>query len=218
LPRTSPKPPGRPPRVVFNEENRRIYCALLEHGFTKGKAARLIGVASRTIQEAVQADPVLAERARLAVLEFHAKSTVRVARAGKYNWRASAWLLERASPRRGPGRPRMRSQLQTDPLFRRDMKALVREVLLEVMPNLRPPPAATNGHIAASKTDYNHPAPSELLRRRGDLVTSEQLENAQTKARQPRIDIAHVAAQLPTAKRLPAPAANASAPISAQNP
>jgi hypothetical protein len=214
-----PTPPGRAPRVPFNDENRRIYCALLEHGFTKGKAARLIGVAARTIQHTVQRDPRLAEQVRHAILEFHAKSVVRVARAGKHNWRASAWLLERGAARRGPGRPRLRTQLQKDPVFRRDMKALVREVLRELTPNAHPPATSANGHADACQTDSDHTVVSVTLRPRGDyLALRNPLEIAQTKAQSSSRDMTAAAAQNPSTNRLPSPATNGAGPISAQNP
>ena len=43
--------------VLFDEQKRRLFCDLVRHGFSKGKAARLLRVAPRTVQEAAQNDP-----------------------------------------------------------------------------------------------------------------------------------------------------------------
>ena len=130
-------PPPRRPSLVFDDEKRRQYRELLRHGIPKGTAARLVGVAPRTVQWAVKNDPELSESVRQARLDSHARAAAQVARAGEKNWRAAAWLLEQGKRRRGAGWPRKPSSAFSDPVARQEMKQLVRNVLLEVMPELR---------------------------------------------------------------------------------
>jgi hypothetical protein len=203
----------RGPPVNFDEEKRILFCELIRHGFTKGKAARLLAVAPRTVQETAQNDPEFAEWVREANLELHAHSAANIARAGRKNWRAAAWLLDRAKLRRGPGRPRTRSLLLTDPLFRRDMKQLVkqlvRDVLAEVMPELRQdiagPRAVTHASLASSPPS---PSVSPPLPR----------TSAQTKARQFTDGVPAPSSQTPLPQTLAPPHTNGHARITAQNP
>jgi hypothetical protein len=125
------------PSKVFDNRTRFQYCHLLRQGLTKGAAARLLGVSPRTIQLAAKTDPDLADRIRQARLECHATAAAYVARAGEKSWRAAAWLLDRGRRRHGAGRPRKTPLPLSDPRARDQMKQLVRNVLLEVMPELR---------------------------------------------------------------------------------
>jgi hypothetical protein len=109
----------------------------LRHGVPKGAAARLLGVAPRTVQLAVQNDPALADHVRQARIECHSRAAAQVARAGEKNWRAAACILQQGQRHRGAGRPRKPSLPFSDPAARNEMKQLVRNVLLEVMPELR---------------------------------------------------------------------------------
>ena len=127
----------RGPPALFDEEKRRQYCHLLRQGVPKRTAAQLLGVAPRTVQLAIQNDPDLADRVRQARIECHSRAAAQVARAGEKNWRAAAWILQQGKRRRGAGRPRKRSLPFSDPAARNEMKQLVRNVLLEVMPELR---------------------------------------------------------------------------------
>ncbi|MEX2142808.1 MAG: hypothetical protein WD894_26365 [Pirellulales bacterium] len=86
---------------------------------------------------AVKCDPELADRVRQARLECHSHAAAQIARAGEKNWRAAAWILDQGKRRRGPGRPRKATLPLSDPVARDQMKQLVRNVLLEVMPELR---------------------------------------------------------------------------------
>jgi hypothetical protein len=91
---------------------------------------------------AAKSDPDLADRIRQARLECHATAAAHVARAGEKSWRAAARLLERGRRggrrgRRDLSRRRKSPRLFADPLAREEMKQLVRNVLLEVMPELR---------------------------------------------------------------------------------
>jgi hypothetical protein len=197
----------RGPPLVFDEEKRILFYQLIRHGFTKGKAARLLGVAPRTVQEAAQNDLEFAEWIQEANLELHAHSAANIARAGRHNWRAAAWLLERATLRRGPGRPRTRSILLTDPLFRRHLKQLIREVLFEVLPEL---PQDLAGQRAG--TDASHSSASPTLSDRLSRAS------AQTKARHFNSEVPDSPAQLPLHQSLAPPHANGHARITAQNP
>jgi hypothetical protein len=129
--------PKATPSQVFDHRTRFQYCHLLRQGLTKGAAARLLGVSPRTIQLAAKTDLDLADRIRQARLECHAAAAAQVARAGEKSWRAAAWLLERGRRRRKLDRPRKSPLPFSDPLAREQMKQLARDVLLEVMPELR---------------------------------------------------------------------------------
>ncbi|MEX2142648.1 MAG: hypothetical protein WD894_25565 [Pirellulales bacterium] len=129
--------PRSGPPLLFDDAKRLQYCNLLHFGLTKGKAAKIVGVSPRTVQQAVKNDPELANRVHQARLVSHSRAAAQVALAGEKSWRAAVWLLEQGKRRRGAGRPRKTSQQLSVSLLRDDLKTLVRDLLLEVMPELR---------------------------------------------------------------------------------
>ena len=129
--------PRRGPPILFDDPKRWLFCDLVRNGFTKSKAARLVGVAPRTVQEAAQNDPLFAAHVRQALFEFHSQSATHIARAGENNWRAAAWLLDRARTKRKPARPPSRSLRSADPVLRRELEQIVCDVLLKVLPDVR---------------------------------------------------------------------------------
>ena len=132
----TPLDPKRKPPQVFDHRKRFQYCHLLRQGLTKGAAARLLGVSPRTIELAAKSDPVLADRVRQARLECHSTAAAQVARAGEKSWRAAAWVLDRG---RGAAVPAVHANRRSPYPTRwpAQMKQLVRNVLLEVIPELR---------------------------------------------------------------------------------
>jgi len=127
----------------------------LRRGVPKRKAAQLIGVAPRTIQQAVKKNPELASDIHQCILECHAQAAAQVSRAGEKNWRAAAWVLEHSSRKRGPGRPP--SFIRTHS-FRKQLKKLIRQVLSEMMPELqRRTPCSANSPDCAPPNAQKFP-------------------------------------------------------------
>ena len=130
-------PSKRGPPVLFDDEKRAHYCTLLRHGLPRAKAARLLGIAPRTVQKTIKNEPDLALRVHQARLDCQYRAAAQVVRAGDSSWRAAAWVLEQEKRRRGPGRPLTARPLLMNSHLRDELKKLVRGVLLEVMPELR---------------------------------------------------------------------------------
>jgi hypothetical protein len=127
----------RGPPILFDDEKRQQFCTLLRHGLPRAKAARLLGIAPRTVQKTVKKDPPFALRVRQARLDCQFRAAAQIARAGDSSWRAAAWVLEQEKRRRGLASPCSALRRLTDPRIRDELKKLVRGVLLEVMPELR---------------------------------------------------------------------------------
>jgi hypothetical protein len=233
----------RGPPVRFDDQKRRLFFDLIRYGFTKGKAARLVGISPRRVQEAAQNDPLFAGRIHEAVFEFYSLTLDSIARAGQKNWRAAAWLLDRTRTKRGPGRPRSRSLL-AQPELRSQLEQIVRNLLLEVMPHLRQESASAYDPISAiGQTDDiadDALTPDQQrriaamaneaarLRDSGRRINSDALWRkyfpdvprtcAQSKARQFTDDADSLSSQLESAQAFASPLAPDDARITAQNP
>ncbi len=93
------KPRGRP--VKFDADAQRQFCALIRIGCPRGAAARLAGVSRSIVLKATRRDPQVAAAIDDAERHCQTGALRRIARAGKTNWRAAAWLLEWQAGRRG---------------------------------------------------------------------------------------------------------------------
>lgn len=94
---------GRPRKL--NETHRREVLALLATGGGLGLAARYVGCSRQTIRREAERDEEFGRQLREAQLSASLQPLNTLQGAAKTNWRAAAWLLERAHPEKfGPGR------------------------------------------------------------------------------------------------------------------
>jgi len=73
-------------------------CALLEVGVPLKAACASMGVGRSTVYDAMQADEELAVRIGDARAKWEADAVRTIASAGRDDWKAMAWLLERGKP------------------------------------------------------------------------------------------------------------------------
>jgi hypothetical protein len=166
---SEPKKRGRP--VIFDEPNRRQFCALLRLGCTITKAANLIGLSRRAIFYAANRDPDLAERIQRARLECQGNALRNIRMASRKNWRAAAWLLDRdrrrSSARKPPANTSARAILRNHE-FQQQVFTMVREILPRAEQSNR-----LSSHIAAHEAKLNAVVAAINARRdRGEEVNA----------------------------------------------
>jgi hypothetical protein len=72
-----------------------IIVAALKAGNSRATAAKLAGISRSRLYYWLQHDAAFKQAVRLAEAEREAKDIVQITEAGKLDWRAIAWLLER---------------------------------------------------------------------------------------------------------------------------
>jgi hypothetical protein len=82
----------------MEDEQRSELLKWLRNGMTLDIAARLSDLSPGDVAEQQHGDVELAEQIAKALAEGEAVHLARIAEAGRSNWRASAWILERLYP------------------------------------------------------------------------------------------------------------------------
>lgn len=94
-------------RPALDEIKRREICAIVAMGCSRSTAAKYVGCDVRTIQRTAQRDRAFREDLGRAESLIEVAPLRIIHSAGKSNWRAAAWMLERKFPdlyaRRSPG-------------------------------------------------------------------------------------------------------------------
>ena len=109
---------GRP--LKLNEQKQKDLLAFLALGCSRRVAAKYVGCSPSTIRRLTLRDEDFGWRLKLAKSRQEVTQLGNIHAAGKDNWRAAAWLLERINPERyGPRRsgtvtPEQISQLMSD--------------------------------------------------------------------------------------------------------
>lgn len=116
-------------RVVLDADRKREIVAIVGVGCTRRLAAEYVGSSVDAIRRAARRDAEFGEQLRQAEQKCEFVHLNNVQTAGKSNWRASAWLLERRYPERyGPRKP----GLVTPEQLRRVLEQLAGVVCEEV--------------------------------------------------------------------------------------
>lgn len=89
---------GRP--LALNDIKRSEICALVAAGCSLGEAARHIGCSLNTIRRKNQRNAEFHEQLRRSEMVAQLKPLRTMQQAAATNWRAAAWMLERAYPHR----------------------------------------------------------------------------------------------------------------------
>ncbi len=145
LPRSKPTAPQLPPQSAskkdkkngrplhFDRVRRAELCAMVRTGCSLRNAAQNAGVKMSSIYYACRTDPAFAADLRSAEQERDVRGIRRINNAGEKSWRATAWLLERASPKHFS----LRGLNHADSgkhLGKRRLKQLIAEALNDVLP------------------------------------------------------------------------------------
>jgi hypothetical protein len=107
-----------------------VIC-LIQVGCSQRRAAQVAGVSERVIRYAFKHDPNFRKRMRKARGLAEYEQVQRLQEAGARSWRASAWLLERAFPKKYNLRPKPKTPPPPPPPpprpFQQQIDALLNE-------------------------------------------------------------------------------------------
>jgi hypothetical protein len=87
-------------RTKLDEFKKREIAAILAVGGSRATAAKYVRCAPHTIRRTAQRDPAFAAQLKRAEAQLEVVHLTNIETAGRKNWRASAWLLERMFPER----------------------------------------------------------------------------------------------------------------------
>lgn len=90
---------------ALDESKKREVCAIISVGGSRRTAAKYVGCAVETIRRTALRDTAFGERLKRAESDLEVEHLQNIRNAGKKNWRASAWCLERLYPHRFGVRP-----------------------------------------------------------------------------------------------------------------
>jgi hypothetical protein len=98
--------------------------ALLSVGMSMRQAASILGVSHTTVQNALKADPALAEEITAARFQAQLQPLACIIREARRSWKAATWLLKYldgkiASHEETPDERRRRQQQEKDEIFAR---------------------------------------------------------------------------------------------------
>ena len=120
------EPPRRPvgrPRAL-DAANKEKVVRFIAEGGSQNMAAAFVGVSPTTISNEAKRDPEFAERMQAAEASCYVHHVQNVKRAGKEDWRASAFMLERKYPEE------FRKKTDVKVRGQRDRRPVIRQCLI----------------------------------------------------------------------------------------
>ena len=109
-------------RRVLDDTKRREICALLSAGVSLQKTAEYVGCSRSTIQREMRRNSEFRERVQRSKATPQLGPLQAMRQAAQSNWRAAAWMLERADPEQFGRR-------HANTLGRRELRVLARDLM-----------------------------------------------------------------------------------------